>query len=50
MKERIKRVDKGFWILAVLWLVSMEHVSTLSIVAGAVMLDYLVWKMRGAKA
>jgi len=50
MKERIKRVNKGFWLIVFLWLASMGKVDVLTILAGILIVSYLVWKMAGEKA
>jgi hypothetical protein len=49
MKKIIKRVDKSYLGLAVLWLLSVlgEEVTWLTISAGVIMFAYIIYKMWG---
>lgn len=49
MKKRIKRVSKGYWLLAGLWLVSVigRTPDLLTVVTGVVMVSYLCYTMAG---
>ena len=48
MKERIKRVGKGYWLIVFLWLASLpREMNALTFLAGAVIAGYLIYTMWG---
>ena len=51
MKERIKRVSKGYWLLVALLLIAdlNSEPSWLMLLTWAVVIGYLAWKMSGGE-
>ncbi|MDY4883431.1 MAG: hypothetical protein SO129_03520, partial [Anaerovibrio sp.] len=51
MLKRIKRISKGYWGLVVLLMVSSwnSEPSVLLYITWAVVVGYLIWKMKGAE-
>ena len=49
LRERTKRVSKGYWVLVMLLIMSTcnSEPSVLLYIAWAVVVGYLVWKMQG---
>jgi hypothetical protein len=51
MKKILQRVDKDYWFLAAIWLLSVagNEITWLTVLTGAVIAGYLTYKMLGEK-